>query len=376
MKRNLDKHTVKGLVASSVGIACNLLLSAAKIAVGVVLGMISVVADGFNNLGDCCSGIVALVSVRIASKPADKLHPYGHRRAEYIAAMVTGFLVLIVAVELLKESVFSVIDGKLDAVNWIVYFVLGASVVVKAAMFAYYRVTAKQICSDSLKAAATDSLCDCIATLAVVVGAVLAEFGIAADGWVSIAVALFVGWQGVKLVREASSKLLGQAPDAKQVNRIKELIRSFDGVLGMHDLHVFTYGNGIAYATVHVEMDSELSSMQSHAILDELEQAVYRAEKVCLTAHLDPVDTHDEQAAQLEKTLCAALEKRIVGVEIHDFRIIRGAVDKLVFDVGVPYGCTLPDGEIEKQTVAVVKNLGDYDVDVTVERGVDADTVD
>ncbi len=363
-----NSQTRKKVVAASVGIVCNVLLSAAKITVGFLFGMISLVADGFNNLGDCGSGVVSLVSVCIAAKPADKLHPYGHRRAEYIAAMITGFLVLAVAVGLLNESVTSVIDGALNDVGWIVYVVLGASLVVKAAMFVFYRLMAKQVGSDSLAAVATDSLCDCIATAAVIVGAVLAEFGIAADGWAGIAVALFVGWQGIALVREAGSKLLGQAPDERQVNRIKALILSCDGVLGLHDLHVFSYGSGVSYATVHVEMDSRMPAMQSHAVLDELEREVRRTENVELTAHLDPVDTQDEQVTYLEQAVRKAVESAAYGVEIHDFRVIRGAVDKLIFDAGVPFDCKLKDAEVARRIVDAVRSLGDYEVAVTVER--------
>lgn len=363
-----QNKTKKEVAVAAAGIACNALLSAAKIAAGFLFGMISLVADGFNNLGDCGSGVVSLVSACIAAKPADKQHPYGHRRAEYVAAMITGFLVLAVAVGLLDEAVNGVIDGVLNEAGWIVYVVLGASLAVKAAMFVFYRRTAKSVGSDSLAAAAVDSLCDCVATAAVVLGAVLAEFGVAADGWAGIAVALFVGWQGVRIVREASSKLLGQAPDADQVNRIKSVIFSHDEVLGLHDLRVFTYGAGASYATVHIEMDASIPAMQSHAVLDEIEHEVRKTEGVELTAHLDPVDTRDEQVAHLEQAVRKAAEKVVEGVDIHDFRIIRGAVDKLVFDAGVPFDCKLKDEEIAKRIVDAAESLGDYEAAVTVER--------
>ena len=366
--KKFDEQTRKGVTVAAAGIACNLLLSAAKIAAGCLLGLISVVADGFNNLGDCGSGIVSVISLRVAAKPADKEHPFGHRRAEYVASAITGFLVLVVAVSLLGESIRKVTDGSLNSVHWAVYIVLGASVVVKAAMFFVYRVVARKISSNSLKAAATDSLCDGVATGAVIVCAVLAEFGIAADGWAGIAVAVFIAWQGVKIVKEASSELLGQAPDAAQVDRIKATILSCNGVLGLHDLRIFTYGNGVSFATVHVEMDATLSAMQSHAVLDELEHEVYKNEGVDLTIHLDPVDLNDEQAVQLEQNLRKLIADKIDGAEIHDFRLIRGAADKLVFDVGVPFDCRLSDEEVEKQVVSVCGELGDFAVNVNVER--------
>lgn len=361
-------NRTKGVVAASVGFACNLLLAAAKIVLGFLSGMVSVIADGFNNVGDCGSGAVSLVSVCIAAKPADKVHPYGHRRAEYVASLVTGFLVLAVAVGLLKESVQKIIDGLIDVVTPAVYIVLGVSVAIKAAMFVYYRVTAAKINSDSVRAAAIDSLCDCVATAAVIVGAVCAEFGVAADGWAGIAVVLFVGWQGVKLVKEASSKLLGQAPDSKQVQRIKSLILSYEGVLGLHDLHVFGYGDGVNYATVHIEMDAELPALRSHAVLDEIEHDVLLKEGVRLTAHLDPVNLQDGEAVELEKSVRQVVRNIADGVEIHDFRLIRGAVDRLVFDAGVPFDCKQSDSAILQAIEQAVRTLGDYDLSVTVER--------
>lgn len=368
MRKYPDKRK-QGIATAIAGIACNLALSVAKVVVGATLGLISVAADGFNNLSDCGSGIVALVSVFVADKPADKQHPYGHRRAEYVSAMITGFLVLAVAVSLLGESVHKVIDGTLGTLNWTVYTVLGVSVVVKAIMFVFYRVVGRKISSDSLKAAATDSLCDCIATLAVIVSSILCFYGIAADGWAGIAVALFVGWQGVVIVREASSKLLGQAPDDALVNRIKSLILSFDGVLGLHDLRIFSYGDSVFYATVHVEMDASLPALQSHSVLDEMERAVLREESVELTAHLDPVDLHDEKAALVEQALRRAVEAKCPdGVGIHDFRVIRGTVDKLVFDVGVPFDCKLSDAEVEEQIRLAANEVGDYMLSVTVDR--------
>ena len=366
--KTTDSQTRKGLAVAAAGIVCNALLSVAKITVGFVLGLISVVADGFNNLGDCGSGIVATVSLCVAAKPADKEHPFGHRRAEYVAAMVTGFLVLTVAVGLLVESIHKAAVGAAGIVRWSVYIVLGVSVAAKAAMFVFYRVTASRIGSDSLKAAATDSLCDCVATVAVIVSAVLAEFGIAADGWAGIAVALFVGWQGARIVHEAGSKLLGQAPSVSQVNRIKALILSCEGVLGLHDLRIFNYGNGASFATVHVEMDARLTSLQAHALLDELERRVRSDEGVDLTAHFDPVDTQDSEAMALEREIRAAAEKAVNGVDINYFRIVRGAVVKLLFDAGVPFETKLSDAEVERRIVAAVKSVGDYEVNVNVER--------
>ena len=253
------------MLTSGIGIACNLMLAGAKIAVGAVSGLVSVMADGFNNLSDCGSSAVSLVSFCVSEKPADKEHPYGHRLAEYVASMVTGFLVLFLAVELMRESISKIISGETTDTSWVVFLVLGISVVVKLGMFALYRIMAKRLNSDPLKAAATDSLCDCAATAAVGAGVgILIGTGFPADGWAGALVALFIVWQGLKILLEAGSKLLGQAPDKALTDRMKEIILSGNGVLGMHDLRVYGYGKGVAFATVHVEMDASVDALTSH----------------------------------------------------------------------------------------------------------------
>ena len=354
-------------MTSTVGIVCNLLLSAAKITVGILFGLVSVIADGFNNLSDCGSSVVSLVSFYIADKPADKQHPYGHRRAEYIAAMVTGFLVLFLAVELLRESIEKIIENVTSDGSWIVYLVLGISVAVKAAMFVYYRIMAKKLNSDALKAAATDSLCDCIATTAVILGIVIVQFAsFPADGWAGILVALFIVWQGVKILLEASSKLLGQAPDTELLIKIKEIILAKNGVLGLHDLRVYNYGKGVSFATVHIEMDAAMPAIEAHEIIDGIEQDIKETLNVSLTAHLDPIDLQDKEARELEKNVRAATDALSFG--IHDFRLVRGATDKVIFDVSVPYSCKKSNEEVQTEVEKLVKNFGDYKLVITVER--------
>ena len=367
MAKTKKKQLHRGVLTSAVGIACNLLLSAAKITVGFLFGLVSVIADGFNNLSDCGSSVVSLVSFRISEKPADREHPYGHRRAEYIAAMVTGFFVLFLAIELLRESIEKIIENVIPDSSWIVYLVLGLSVAVKAGMFLYYRVMAKKLNSDALRAAATDSLCDCIATSAVIVGLVILQMtGFPADGWAGICVALFIVWQGVKILLEASSKLLGQAPDHELVTKIRETILAKDGVLGLHDLRVYSYGQGASFATVHIEMEATMSAMAAHEIIDGIEQEIKETLQVSLTAHLDPIDLHDTRARELERSVRAAAEKS--EWEIHDFRLVRGATDKVLFDVGVPYDCKKSDEEVQGEMEALVKGFGTFQTVITVER--------
>ena len=362
-------HANKGAATSAIGIVCNILLAAAKIAVGLVFGLVSVVADGFNNLSDCGSSAVTMIAFRISEKPADKEHPYGHRRAEYIAALVTGFFVLFFAVELARESIEKVISNALPETSWVIYLVLALSVAVKAGMFVFYRVMANKLQSDSLKASATDSLCDCVATTAVIVGVLVVQFAnVPADGWVGILVALFVLWQGVKIIKDASSKLLGQAPSADLIGKIKEIICAHDEIIGIHDLRVYTYGKDRIFSTVHVEMDAKLSSLDAHAILDGIEHEVKDALGVSLTAHFDPVDLQDKEALELESQVRDAVENIHEDLELHDFRLVRGVTNKVIFDVEAPYSCKKSDDELLQIIENALCDVVDYKTVITIER--------
>ncbi len=368
MSDSSNKSYRGGISVAAAGIFCNVLLSAAKIAVGVIFATVSVVADGFNNLSDCAGGIVALVSLIIAFKPADAKHPYGHRRAEYIASMIMGMLLMLVSVELARESVGKIISGEAARTSAVVYGVLAASIFVKAAMFAVYKVTAKRNGSDALKAAAADSLCDCAATLAVIAGAIMGQFGLRADGFVGAMVALFIFAQGAKILADASSKLLGQAPDKQTEQRVCETIKRAEHVLGVHDLRIYTYGSGMSFATVHVQMDANMPSMEAHAILDRLEREILLAENIHLTTHLDPVVVDDAEAVELQQRVEQAIFDICEGICMHDFRLVRGDIDKIMIDVSVPYSCKLSDADIAERAEQAVCALGNYLPSVTVER--------
>lgn len=357
----------KGAVICAVGVACNLLLCVAKIAVGLLFGYVSVTTDGFNNLSDCGSGLVALVAFYIAAKPADKEHPYGHHRAEYVAAMITGFFVLLLAVGLLREAIETLVRGGAPALSWVIHVVLGVSITVKFGMCALYHIYAKKLDSSTLKAAATDSFCDGFATLFVIIGAVVCPYLPSADGWAGIVVSLFIVWQGVKIVKEASSRLLGQAPDPALAERIRTMSLSAKGVLGVHDLQIYTYGKGVSFATIHTEMDASLTMLDAHTVIDALEAQVKKETGVILTVHIDPVDLTNREESALKLQVWEAARELAEGLELHDFRLIPNT-NRVEFDVGVPYRCKRTDAELYGELIAIVKGLGDYDPIVNIER--------
>lgn len=356
------------IAASIAGIVVNLLLAGAKIAAGLLSGLVSVLADGINNLTDSGSCIVSLIFLRIAQKPADREHPYGHQRAEYIASLIIAFLVLLLAAELLMQSAES-IGGERREGGVLVYVLLGVSIAVKAGMYVYYSVVAKRSGAHPLRATATDSLCDCLSSFVVLAGMLLSQlFSLPLDGWAGILVAIFIAWQGIGILRDASSKLIGTAPDPALTEGIRDCILAGEGVLGLHDLHLYSYGSNKQFATAHVEMDASEPVMLLHAALDHVEREVQKRFGVELTAHLDPVDLNDEEMLSLRERVCAAVEGMQAGLSVHDFRLVRGEKVKAVFEVSVPFSCPKKDGEIEEEIAGIVRTLGDYQPVVHAER--------
>ena len=365
---SMEKSKSGGLV-SGVGILLNFLLAAAKMIFGAVFGLVSIVADGVNNLSDMGSGIVSVVSFRIAAKPADKEHPYGHQRAEYVASMLIGFLVLLIAAELMRESIEKIVAWELGEVTTWAFLLMGISVAVKAGMAIMYRVAAKKTKSDVLSASAIDSLSDCIATFAVIIGMLISRYaGIPFDGIAGLCVVVFILIEGIGIVKKESSKLLGQAPDPELVAAVKAILIAGEGVIGVHDLRLFRYGPQKFYATAHVEMDANLPSVETHAKIDQLERTVLEQTGVELTAHFDPVDPSDEEARELEARIRAATEGMYEGMDLHDFRLVRGEKKKIIFEVGVPFALKESDAQIESAVLTAVKLLTDAEVVLTVER--------
>ncbi len=368
--QNLQNRTRAGIITGGACIILNVILASAKIAAGLVFGLISLMVDGFNNVSDCGSSAVSVVSFFAGDKPADKEHPYGHRRAEYIASMIIGFIVLFLAAELLRESVGKIIDGGLTKGSTAAYIVASVSIAVKAGMATGLYIVSKKIQDDTLRAASVDSACDCAATLAVIAGMLIADYAaLPADGYVGCAVALFIAWQGIAVLKRAVSELLGKATGEELIKSVRGCLLSGKNVLGVHDLRVINYGRGVYYATAHVEMDSRIPPLEAHAVVDGLEHDVLNELGVNLTVHLDPVDLSDGELAELGVRVKAAAKSLGLGLEAHDIRLIRGAKTKLVFDVVAPYSLKLSDAEILQKLGEELALPKEYVLSVTVERG-------
>ena len=357
-----------GKFSGALGIALNTLLAAGKIAVGALFGMISVLADGMNNLTDCGSNVVGF---KMSGKPADKEHPFGHQRAETISALVIALIVLVVAVELAAQSVEKIISPTESEFSYWLVAVLAVSVAVKLFMFFLNRSLAKAVDSEALKATAADSISDAIATAAVLLSLLISqwtEFNL--DGYMGAAVAVFIAFTGGSILKETVSRLLGKAPDADVVKKIGQKILSFEGVRGLHDLTVHSYGQNKLYATAHVEVDSRMPIMDAHDLADAIEKDFAADTDIALTVHIDPLVFDDPKVNRYREEA-----ERIVGnidgrFRMHDFRVVGGTThSNLVFDVAVPFDCALSEAEILARIKDGVSLLGEnLDAVVTVER--------
>lgn len=339
-----------GKRAGIVGIAVNVCLAAGKMIIGALFGLISVMADGLNNLTDCGSSMISLLSFKLSSKPADKEHPYGHERIEYICSLVVAFIIMLVAFETIKEGVGKILDPTELLFSYWAIVVLLASIAAKGGLYLYYKATAKKIHSDILRASAVDSLSDCVSTTVVLITLILAKFfSINVDGYAGSLVALFIAWSGIGILKETFSKLIGQAPDEQMIEDIKNRVLSRKEVLGLHDLSVYSYGPNKYFASVHVEVDANVDVLASHELVDEIERDFALHTNIILTGHLDPIVTDDECVNALRCQTQDILKELDDRLSMHDFRMVVGEKrTNVLFDVAVPYGVMVNKEQLKK----------------------------
>lgn len=329
-----------GTLGSLVGIGVNLLLALMKFLVGVFTGSVAVTADAANNLSDAGGSIVSLVSVRVAQKPMDREHPYGHGRMEYIGALGVGVLILLMGVELLKGGVESILHPEPLQFSWIPLAILLASIAGKGWLYAFYHRLGKAIDSATLLAAAKDSVSDVLATAAVVVSMLLQRFlGWPVDGWVGVAVALVVLKSGWDVCRDTVDSLLGGNPNTELGQEIIQRLMSYDSILGVHDLMIHDYGPGRCIASVHAEVPAEGNILELHEIIDRAEREIGDALHLPICIHMDPVVSGDAETDRVEAQMKESLQQISPELKLHDFRRVPGSSQiNLIFDVAVPAG--------------------------------------
>ncbi len=358
-----------GTLAAAVGILSNIFLCIIKGLIGLFSGSIAVTADAVNNLSDAGSSVITLLAFKIAGKPADEEHPYGHARMEYISGMAVSFIIILLGLELMGSSFEKILHPEEVGVSALTYLVLIVSIAVKLWQGMFNRNLGKRISSEALQATAADSLNDVFSTGAVLLSTLVYQFtAIPIDGWVGMLVAIFITVSGVKLIMETGSPLLGQAPDPQMVRELEEKITAYDGVIGIHDLQVHNYGPGRVFATVHAEVPANRDILVSHDIIDNIEREVGHEMNLNLVIHMDPVVTDDERLNQLH----AQVQQIVVGIDsdlsMHDFRAVFGPTHtNLVFDVVVPPGFSLSDSELSRRIEQQVQTLGSYFCVITVD---------
>ena len=342
------------------GILANVLLFAGKLVIGTVSGSVSITADAMNNLSDATSSIVTIVGFRLAERPADENHPYGHARFEYLSGLAVAAMIVVIGFELAKTSFDKILHPEPVMFSGALVAVLLLSIGVKLILAAVNGSLGRAIDSTALLATAADSRNDCIATGAVLLSAVFAHLtSIHVDGYAGLAVALFILYSGANTAKETISPLLGEAADPELQRTIVAALRSNDKVLGYHDLMVHDYGPGQRFASVHVEMDMREDVLTCHTIIDDIERQVLDSHGIHLVIHYDPVVTDDEELNRMRSSVDKVLKSIDSRISIHDFRMVRGDTHtNLIFDMILPYDLDDQRQQIKRQLDAAI-NLGD-----------------
>ncbi|QAT43982.1 cation diffusion facilitator family transporter [Aminipila luticellarii] len=340
-----------GLLTGVVGIISNVILCIMKVVIGIITGSIAIIADGINNLTDASSSAMTLVGFKLAAKPGDEGHPYGHARIEYLTGLLISVVIILLGFQLFKTSFDKVLHPEPVQFSYLTLIILAISIAVKIWQCLFYISAGKKIHSLTLTATGTDSRNDVIATSAVLISIIIGRItGIQLDGIMGCVVAVFILWSGIQLIRETSSPLLGEAPDPELVHAILNYAESCEGVIGTHDLMVHNYGPGRIFASIHIEVDAERDIMESHDMIDNIERALSKNLRINLTVHMDPVKLNDPLTEKLRTVLEQTIEPLDGVYSIHDLRLIPGPTHtNIIFDM-----VTAPDSAIKQSEIQAI----------------------
>ena len=364
-------RTCYGKLSGIVGIICNAVLFLGKLAAGSLSGSVSITADAFNNLSDASSSIISLLGFRLAERPPDKEHPYGHGRYEYISGLVVAALVMAIGAELFKSSLDKIIHPSEVHFSGIAMAVLAVSALVKVWMMLFNRRLGNRINRKTLLATSADSRNDVISTCSVLIASAVSHFsGVELDGFAGLAVAAFIIINGYGLIKDTLDPILGHAPDPEYVKSIYNRIMSYPGVIGMHDLIVHDYGPGRQFASVHVEMDAEKNSIESHDIIDNIEKDFWESDSLHLIIHYDPIVTTDPEANAFREWLQEHIKDIHSELSVHDIRMVKGlSHTNVIFDCVMPYGLSMTEAELKKVVSDMIKeNFPHYWCIITVDQ--------
>lgn len=331
-------RTSYGVLASVVGIFCNVLLFAVKFTIGFLMKSLAVTADAFNNLSDAASSVISFIGVKMASKLADADHPFGHGRIEYIAALIVSFLVMEVGLSFLKNSIGKLMNPEEIIFEWVPFLILVLSIGVKFWMGVFNRKLGKRIDSKVMLATAADSMGDVITTGATVLSILICTFtSINVDAVAGIVVSVIVMWAGFSIAKETLEPLIGQSVPKELYQQITEAVEAYDGILGTHDLIVHNYGPNHSMASIHAEVPNDVDIEVSHEIIDRIEREVSKKLKLFLVIHMDPVETRNQEVLEIKSKLERIVHALDANLSFHDFRVVNGEHQvNLIFDLVVP----------------------------------------
>ncbi len=360
--QNPAVRTAYGTMVSITGIVINIILFVAKFVVGSLFGAISIVGDAINNLSDAGTQIISLISFRIAAKPADREHPFGHARIEYVTSMIVSFLVMLVGFELFKSSIEQIFSPERPDSSPIAIVVLIASMLCKLWLGLFNRTIGKRIDSSVMRATAADSLSDVFATGAVLIATVLpmifTNISWNPDAYMGVIVAILIVVAGFRILNESKNAILGEAPSEEIVKQITETVDKYEGALGIHDMVVHNYGPGRIIASLHIEVDGSVDVFETHDMIDTIEKELRDACGIEATIHMDPIVTDDEQVNELRAKTVEAVKKIHPSMQIHDFRFVAGATHtNLIFDVVVPFELKMSDAEVKAAVAEKVREI-------------------
>ncbi|MDH6364050.1 cation diffusion facilitator family transporter [Enterococcus sp. PF1-24] len=357
-----------GILAAILGLISNGVLFASKLLIGLLSGSVSIMADAINNLSDAASSILTLVGFKVASKPADKEHPYGHERFEYISGLIVSFLVTYVGIQFLQSSIKKIMQPTALNLTPIIFIVLLLSVLVKFWQSQMYRQLGKSIRSGSLKAAAQDSLNDVITTATVLVSAgVELLTGWQIDGYMGLGIAIYILYSGIMMIRDFINELMGSRPTQEEVEAMENKLSAYTTILGYHDLLVHNYGPNKRFASVHIEVNEEWDLHHAHEVIDKIEKEFKKDLQVDLVCHLDPVPVNDGEFMVVYQQVLAIVHQLNLELRLHDFRIEKSQNPILLsFDLVVPAKFTLSDQEIEAAIQRQLqRKIGEYQMQIT-----------
>ena len=368
---DIKTRTAYGNLGAITGMCCNLLLFVIKFLIGVVSGAFSIIADAFNNLTDLGSSLITPLGFKLAAKPADKDHPFGHGRMEYVSAFIVSALIILVGFELFKGSVEKIITPETPNVSFVTIVILVISIAIKLWMGIFNRTLGKKINSDSLIATAQDSFNDCISTSAVLIATLLLRFAhINVDAYVGLAVAAFIVYSGIKSVKDTLDPLLGQPADKKDVEQIEKIVKEMPYYLGTHDFIIHNYGPGRVYCSLHVEVPQDVDILICHEEIDNVEKRIKEELGIEAVVHMDPVAVGDNFVDEAKEIFINILKEIDEQLKLHDFRIVRGPTrTNVIFDVVLPHDHIIKECELKDliQAKADEYNKGFCTV-VTVDR--------